>query len=115
MALQLDAVLIEQRVGYVLPNGERIEKSALLEQNPHLAAHIVQLAFLAACDLLAKQEDVTGIWRNQADGRLKQRGFATPSGPQHHPRFAGPQGEGQVYQRRGVAKSEIYVLELDHG
>ena len=75
-----DAV-IDQRVGDVFGNGERIEQAALLKQDSDSRANVEQVLLAEASDLLAEQRNTPESGLTRPTATLSSMVFPLPAAP----------------------------------
>src|SRR5262245_8175616 len=69
--------MVPNRQGDIFSHCERIEQRATLKEHAKLASHLLQGAFIEACDLLAIEVNFSTIRPIGADEMSQDSGFAT--------------------------------------
>jgi hypothetical protein len=98
--------LVQQRVGDILLDRERVKQPALLKQHAHVAAPVIPGLFIQARDVLAEQFDPAGRGLQQAQRRFQQHRLAAARRAEHDHRFAAPHRERHVAQHRFVTEAQ---------
>src|SRR5262249_16032549 len=94
-----------------------IEKRALLEQHPDLAAHVEQLLLLHIRNILPENGDTSGVGLYQPQSRFQQHRLSASGCAEQDPRLSSRHFEAHLVQSRVVVKedSDIFKFQMDAG
>jgi hypothetical protein len=68
--------VLAQRVGHVLEHAHGVKHRAALEHHRHVAPQLAQLLAVHVADLLALEQDVAALVRQQPDHQLEAHALA---------------------------------------
>jgi hypothetical protein len=106
---------IEQRIGDVLLNRDRVEQSAFLKQHSHAAANMEQLRFFETGDLLVEQINLPESGRISPMAALSSVVLPLPAAPSTDARVAGVHFERDRIERDDFIEVQAYVVEPQEG
>ena len=109
------AVALDQSEGDVLPDAQRVEQGAALEQHAELAHHVGALAIAEAGRLLAVDLDRAAVGPHQAEDAFQQHRLAGARAADHDDRFAGRDVEVDAAQHLLGAEGLVDAAQRDLG
>ena len=112
----LQDALVQQRVGDVFGDGERIEQAALLKQNADpCRAYRTGRCSLRRVISWPNRQTRPESGRTRPTATLSSMVFPLPAAPEDHAGLAGVHLERHVIERRGVVEMEADVFETQDG
>jgi len=104
-----------QLVGHIVPDGERIEERALLENHAGPSAEGEEGLLAHVGDFLAEELDASLVGPNQTIDQLEQDALAYPGGPKQNARLTRRQGEADLLKNRLAVEGDRDIAEGDDG
>ena len=106
-------MILNQAVGHVVSDVERVEQRALLEDHADVVAEGEQFAVLELGDVLAEHFDGARVGAEETVGELEQDGFAHARRAEHDAGFAALHFKGDVLENRVPGGAQRDAVE-DH-
>jgi hypothetical protein len=107
-------LLLNQLVGDVVADGERVEEGALLKDHAGAGAQREELLLGHVGDLFAEEQDAARIGAQEAVGELEQDALSHAGGPEQDAGLTGGNGEADVFQHRRAVEGDGDIAKDHH-